>query len=422
MKALSQSAITKIQATIIAIIIIVALVAGVVYYVTLLSPTPTLKIKLGVPAPYSGTSSAQGQQIKDGVMFAVEQVNEEGGLLVGGQRYPIEPVFADTEAKADVGRAVVERLATIDKVDVVVGHFMSSVFLACMDLYQKYKIPVIDVAAASQDIYKNIRDKKLDYCFQLSPTMDIFAGDLAGTIMHYMKPSKVASVMSDSSSGWSTEEALVKWFNSNAPEVEIVLKERVPVGTTDYYPLLAKLNNLGVQVVFFEFGGEEGKAFHTQWYELKYPMYVAYIQRLPDAYLEGHWSELDGAIMDIRWYPGPHTPKTQPFLEAFKQRYGYDATNWAVQGYDGVLVMFEAIKIAGKIDKAAIRDALLKVDMDCVWGHRKFTPLEDGQRMPTETVVAQIQDGKFVPVWPLSLAQSMESKWRPVPPWPWEKS
>jgi ABC-type branched-subunit amino acid transport system substrate-binding protein len=77
----------------------------------------------------------------------------------------------------------------------------------------------------------------------------------------------------------------------------------------------------------------------------------------------------------------------------------------------------KAIEMAGTLDKKAVRDAIAKGTFVGIWGEKKFTPLSDGQRCPTEMVVVQIQDGKKVPIWPLNIA----GKYRAVPPWPWEK-
>ncbi len=50
---LSKSAITKVQAAIIAVVIVAAVIAGVAYY-HLMSPTAPEYIKIGWPVPLTG--------------------------------------------------------------------------------------------------------------------------------------------------------------------------------------------------------------------------------------------------------------------------------------------------------------------------------------------------------------------------------
>jgi hypothetical protein len=74
--------------------------------------------------------------------------------------------------------------------------------------------------------------------------------------------------------------------------------------------------------------------------------------------------------------------------------------------------------MAGSLDKKMIRDALAKGTFVGIWGKRKFSPVSEGQTSQTDMVVIQVQDGKKNPIWPLAVS---EGKYKPVPPWPWEK-
>jgi len=104
-----------------------------------------------------------------------------------------------------------------------------------------------------------------------------------------------------------------------------------------------------------------------------------------------------------------------------KKKTGFSPSTFAVQAHDSALVALEAIRAAGSTDPAKIAAAMESGKFTGAWGERKFTPLAEGHRMPVETVVVQIQDGKKAVVYPPAVAADQGSKYRPVPPWSWEK-
>jgi branched-chain amino acid transport system substrate-binding protein len=76
-------------------------------------------------------------------------------------------------------------------------------------------------------------------------------------------------------------------------------------------------------------------------------------------------------------------------------------------------VLTEAVRRAGSLDREKIRDAILKLDFNTVFGAFKVD--HDGLRIAHKMVIFQWQDGKKAIVWPEELAPD---KLRfPTPPW-----
>src|SRR6188472_1476958 len=71
-----------------------------------------------------------------GLQMAVDRINKNGGI--NGR--PVEIVVADDESKPDVARRKLEKLLVEDKVDVHVGGFLSNICLACMPVFEEYKV------------------------------------------------------------------------------------------------------------------------------------------------------------------------------------------------------------------------------------------------------------------------------------------
>jgi len=139
------------------------------------------------------------------------------------------------------------------------------------------------------------------------------------------------------------------------------------------------------------------------------------------SFVDQHVKQMEGAIVNNRWWPAKYSEVSEPMLAAYKKKTGSDATNFSVQGHDAMLVIIESLKKAGSADPARLQAAIEGGTFVSAWGTRKFTALAEGHRMPIQTVVVQIQNGKKVPIYPESVAAGAGGKFVPVPPYAWDK-
>ena len=116
-----------------------------------------------------------------------------------------------------------------------------------------------------------------------------------------------------------------------------------------------------------------------------------------------------GLIPIARQYPG-----AREFVEAHSREYpGADLSHHTAAGYGGCQVLTEAVKRAGSLDREKIRDTILKLDFNTVFGAFKVDP--DGFQITHKMITFQWQDGKKVIVWPEELAP-VKPRF-PTPPW-----
>ena len=116
-----------------------------------------------------------------------------------------------------------------------------------------------------------------------------------------------------------------------------------------------------------------------------------------------------GLIPIARQYPG-----AREFVETHHREYpGADLAHQSAAGYAGCQVLTEAVKRAGSLDREKIRDAILKLDFNTVFGAFKVDA--DGFQIAHKLVTFQWQDGKKVIVWPDELAP-VKARF-PTPPW-----
>lgn len=94
----------------------------------------TQPIKVGGTLALTGPLSATAVMQKIASEIYVEQLNKRGGWL--GR--PVEYVLKDDQSKPDVARTLYEQLITVDKVDLVTGPYATGAILSAMGVAQRY--------------------------------------------------------------------------------------------------------------------------------------------------------------------------------------------------------------------------------------------------------------------------------------------
>ena len=100
-------------------------------------------LKLGALVTLSGAGAAWGQGMKNAAEIAADQVNEAGGLDVGGKKYRVQVVAYDDKYQANEAVTVANRLVFEDKVRYVIGPVGSAPVLAIQPMTEKNKVIVM---------------------------------------------------------------------------------------------------------------------------------------------------------------------------------------------------------------------------------------------------------------------------------------
>ncbi|MEM3407700.1 MAG: ABC transporter substrate-binding protein [Nitrososphaerota archaeon] len=362
-------------------------------------------IKVGTLLGVTGQWSVEEWACAHALYIAAEEINEAGGFVIKGKRYKIDIIIYDTEGKAEKGVELVERAATIDKINVGVGAYMSSMFLRCMDLIEKYKIPYITTVTTSSQIPRRIKEEKMKYIFSTSPIADDRGVTMAQCVAHYYKPKKVAILSMNDEPSLDAMSAFKNTSSSLISDIKFS-EYLVEQGTTDFTPELTSIKAEKPDLLLLIIGGTGCWSVVNQWKELDMRIPVA---AMFGSFVDPRWAAETSPtnelwIAEIVFKRGPVTPLSMPFIEKMEKKYGY-WTRAASQTYDGALAMFEAIKKANSLEPDAIAEALLNVNIMGVLGPIYFE--KDTHRRPYATLeVGQIRNGKHLIIWPQELKET----------------
>ena len=85
------------------------------------APAAPTEIKIGLDVPMTGDIAYVGTQSQRAAEMKSADVNDAGGLDVGGKKYKINIIVADNESKAESATAAATKLIAQDKVLAIVG-------------------------------------------------------------------------------------------------------------------------------------------------------------------------------------------------------------------------------------------------------------------------------------------------------------
>jgi branched-chain amino acid transport system substrate-binding protein len=145
-------------------------------------------ITLGASVQLTGPLANTGRYYKDAYGFAVDQINEKGGVKVGNQQSKLALKIYDNQSDVNLSVRQYTQLVSQDNVNFLLGPFASNFAIADSAVSEKYRIPMVQGGGASDQIFS----RKFKYIFgTLAPASDYFQSTVE--MMTKLKPSRRTS-------------------------------------------------------------------------------------------------------------------------------------------------------------------------------------------------------------------------------------
>jgi branched-chain amino acid transport system substrate-binding protein len=382
------------------------------------------EFKVGVALSMSGIFSRDAALFKETYDLWAETVNKAGGIKVKGTGYPVRITYYDDESNPQKGAQLVERLATQDKVDLILPGFGSSIALAASAVTEKYKYPYVSGAASANPIF----ERGFKYVFAtLNKTFEEVEGAAKVFALAQPKPARAAVIGSDHLFGKLAAEGFKKFLGEMG--IEIVHFEIFPLDLSDYNSLLLKVKRQNPDLLLV--GGLYNHALRVMKAakEVDFaPKGIAfsYGPTVP-AFLNEFGKDADGVIAASEWLPSfpfkdPVFGSAQQFTEAIEKKYGHPPDYVQAAAAGGLVAQQVAIETLGltppldEKKREALMEQLHKQDVMTLYGQVKFGP--DGGIVQKPPIAVQIQNGKFVLVYPKEVGGAQAGKLiYPLAPW-----
>jgi len=325
-------------------------------------------LKIGVILPTTGREAKPGQYQKEAIELAIKQVNDAGGVNVGGKKMKIQEVFYDDGSDQSKSASLTERAMSSDGVTAVLGGYSTALGEAESVMPDRYQTPWITTGAAASTIFAH----GYQYAFgTLSPT------DLLGsTTAEYLgslvdsgklkKGLKIAMALENTDHGVDYGNGINKWVQEHPGYFTIVLSEKFDLGAPDFSGLLQKVSGAKADIFLADAHLQDYITMQRQYLQTgMHHQMLSYGARGPEADARKALGDgIDYIFAGIWWSSKLPYPQVQKFNADYKTAYGHDPDSWyPAPAYDGTRALVKAIETAGKLDKTAIRDALRTVTL-----------------------------------------------------------
>lgn len=378
------------------------LVISVVAMLTIMSmvlvgckATGALTIPIGVNAELTGDIPAVGASCQNAALMAAKEVNDAGGLDIGGKKYTIKLFIEDNGGKADQSASVTQKLISQDNVVAVIGPNASRYAIPASEIAESSKVMMISPWSTNPKLTidsKTGQSKK--YVFRACFT-DSFQGQVVAKFAMDKLGAKKVAVLYDVASDYNKGIAEVFKATFESLGGQVVAFETYTTGDKDFSGQLTKIKQFSPDVIFL-----------PNYYN-EVPLQIQQAHRLgitatflgsdswgSEELIKLAGKDVEGDYFSTHYAPDIATPAAKTFINAYKTAYGSVPDDVAALTYDSFGLLFGALKAAGKVDRQAVRDALASIPhYEGVTGTLQF---KEGSGDPIKSaVILQIKDGKF---------------------------
>jgi len=390
------------------------------------------EVKIGAIYPLTGAAASTGLELKNAVELAAELINQGGkglNLPLAGKAglsnlkgAKIRLVFGDHQGNPQTGATEAERLITQEKVAALIGCYQSNVTATASQVAERYGVPFLNADSSSA----TLTQRNFKWFFRTTPHDELFVRNFfvflkALEKKRSIKPKRVALMNENTLWGTETtklEEKLAKEQGYNIVETVIYPAKSTQL-TSEVQRLKASSPDLLMQSSYL---GDAILSIKT-YQELGFT---------PEAILANDAGFNDSEFLRTLGKAGNYVlsrevwaldltsrnPLIKQVNDIYHARFQTNFNGNSARAFTGLYALAEAINRAGSTQPESIRKALSETN---IGGEKLIMPWQGikfdatGQNTLGSGIIVQVQEGKYVTVWPFELA-SADVVW-PMPRW-----
>ncbi|MDW8042098.1 MAG: amino acid ABC transporter substrate-binding protein [Nitrososphaerota archaeon] len=419
------------------LVVVVGVVAAFVLLPGVISPGPRREapkeIVVGAVLPMSGTHGRIGLYFKTAFELYFDEVNRAGGVYVKefDKRIPLKLIVLDDESDPTKSATLLERLITVEKVNLILGGYSTPLVAAQAPVAERYKMPYVNPGGATSTIFLTEDGKRrYNYMFgmiasikQLAlTTMEMLKAEIdKGTLP---KPLKIASVNENTDHGREYLAGLKEAVRKYPGYFEIVYEAFHTIGEKDYTAILSAIKASGANAMLNDMRLPDYITMHRQYAAMGLcHIVVSYGPRGPEGTAIRELGRAAENVFGVQWWnPSDPRPGVRDFnakWDAWVKAKNLDLpSDWfGAVPYEAARLLVWAIERAGSIEPEKVHSVLLQLNSPekglsspIIVGGSIYFDEKAGGQITNQFVVVQVQDGKPQIVWP---RESVTSTFRP---------
>ena len=386
-------------------------------------------VKIGAVYPLTGSLSTTGADVRNGVLLALDIVNNDYNLDLPLARSEgidsldgakLEIVFGDSQGSPSVGMSETERLIDEEKVVAITGCYLSAVTAEASQMAEDKGVPFLAAVSTAP----SLTQRGLKWFFRTTPSEETFIQNFYQFLQDDkdIEADRLAIVYEDSI--WGSEIGEYEEQYAELYGYQVVASISYSSDTTNLTGEVQRLIDARPDIVMQASYVNDAILYMQSYKQTNFS---------PDAILTNDAGFIEPEFLQTLGEDGNYVltrevwskdlATTKPLAgtinQMFRERYGADMNGNSVRAFTGVLVIADAINRAGSTDPEAIREALLETNIP---GDKLIMPW-DGIRFDRVThqntlgkgIICQIIEQEYCTVWPRNLA-TRELVW-PMPKW-----
>ena len=294
-------------------------------------------VKIGLIVSMTGPQASTGREIK----AAVDLYMKEHGDTVAGKK--IQVILRDSASKPDNTKRLAQELIVDDKVNIIAGFEITPAALVVAPLATEAKVVELVMAAGT-----SIITERSPYIVRTSftvPQSAVIIADWAAK--NNIK--KVVTIVSDYAPGFDAEKSFTERFLAAGGTVAEAI--RVPLANPDFAPFLQRAADVKPDAIFIFTPSGQGGSFMNQFAERGLDKAGIKLIGTGDAFDDDLFPGMDdtaiGAVT-AHFYSADHnSAMNKAYVAAFEKANHFRPNYMSVGGYDGMNLIYEALKKTG---------------------------------------------------------------------------
>ena len=355
-------------------------------------------IKVGVILSITGRGGFLGTPEKQGMVVAAEEVNRNGGLF--GRK--LELLFEDDQSNPTNSATAATKLIRDKNVCAILGASLVVGCQAILPICEREQVPMLALAPLTVVPLKK-------WVFLVPLTDYVLGLRMVKFSVETLKKPKIALLYSSDWYGMGGAKGILE--KSADYGAELVISEKCDPTDTSMIPQLTKIKAANPDAILLYANSNPAAVIAKNYKQLgmeSIPVIGAggiatpkFIELAGSAVEDGRWVLF--SIKDL--YADKISPDDpwrknlyDPLMKLLGQKYGITKWNGFYRnGYDPIRILIEALKIAGTDNRAALRDALEKVDYPGFMGDFKYSPTDHDGTKGEAFVPVIIKNGEYYP-------------------------
>ncbi|HET9781708.1 MAG TPA: ABC transporter substrate-binding protein [Candidatus Dormibacteraeota bacterium] len=355
-------------------------------------------IQLGAVLSITGAGGVYGPQTRDGMMLAVDQINQSGGVNGAQINLTVEDDTSDKATSAAKAQTLIQQ----NNVLAMLGPTLSNSAVAVHPLAESLKVPILATSTTGIHIVPDCNfptETPCQYVFRDSLGEQTAIPDNIKSYVSDAHP-KTGVLLVAQDDKFSSDGGTIVQNTVGQYGIDLLKTIKFNKGEADLSPYVTQAVQAKPDVIFITSLGAIPAKIMT----------AARNQGWQGQFLGGNGFNTavvsaqagaagKGARSASAWFIGNTFPSNADFVSAYKAKYNKDPDQFAAQGYTGIKIMADSAKRANLTftdmtgDRDKMRKAMETVNIQTPLGPFQFTSTHDVKQ--TVWVIAMDGNGGF---------------------------